>query len=193
MLQTAVVDSGTKFRGQAYHAIDREQRVRADETLPTLAHKEVLIHHLLRVLSVMSRPNLRRRILVVEDQPTNQRVAQKMLDQLNCNVVIADNGMDALTKIWENSEFDLIFMDCQMPIMDGFRTTEEIRNRASQGKINSIPIVALTAQAVLGDEQKCLEAGMCDYISKPFSLETLKSVVERWSEIGRDREVFSED
>ncbi|MCC6546398.1 PAS domain S-box protein [Candidatus Sumerlaeota bacterium] len=115
-----------------------------------------------------------RRILVVEDNPVNQFVAKGMLKILGYDIDIANNGKEAL-EILQARSYDLIFMDCQMPILDGYATTRAIRHLES-GK-RSVPIVAMTANAMKGDAEKCLEAGMDAYVSKPVSLETLRNVL----------------
>ena len=124
-------------------------------------------------------------ILVVEDNQTNQLVAEGILTKHDFKVSIAENGTEALQKL-NGEPFDLVLMDCQMPIMDGFDTTAAIRLIES-GKDTSgqkIPIVAMTANAMQGDRQKCLDAGMDDYISKPLEDQDLVDVVEKWLKAG---------
>lgn len=119
----------------------------------------------------------RLRILVAEDTPVNQMVAQRMLSRLECDVVIAENGEQALELAKEES-FDLILMDCQMPVMDGYVATFEIRRHEARTDEHRIPIVAMTANAMKGDRERCLDAGMDGYIAKPVMLETLSALVE---------------
>ena len=120
------------------------------------------------------------RVLLVEDNPVNQELAQHMLEHLGCTCVIARHGREALVAV-EADAFDAVLMDCQMPEMDGFEATAAIRLReAQQGADRRLPIVALTAGAVEGDRDKCLAAGMDDYLSKPFSLEQLERTLRRW-------------
>lgn len=116
-------------------------------------------------------------ILVVEDNQVNQEVALGMLDILGFQSDVADNGKVALQKI-ANTHFDLILMDCQMPVLDGYATTIEIRKL--DPKIRNIPIIALTANAMTGDADKCLIAGMDDYMSKPFEIELLEEKIGQW-------------
>lgn len=106
-----------------------------------------------------------RSVLLVEDNPVNQVVAQSMLQEVGVTVTVADSGAKAL-ELFARSSFDLVFMDCQMPGMDGWEVTRRIR--ASQVGKKRVPIIALTAQALVGDEEKCLAAGMDDYLTKPL-------------------------
>lgn len=108
------------------------------------------------------------RILVAEDNPTNQIVAQAMLSRLGVEVLLAGNGQEAVKAIASNP-IDLVLMDCQMPIRDGFEATKEIRDSG-----NSIPIVAMTANAFKSDEENCLAAGMNDFLAKPVDVYALK-------------------
>ena len=126
------------------------------------------------------------RILLVEDNPVNQAVALGMLNLLGCKVVVADHGQAAVERL-ADEDFDLVLMDCQMPVMDGFEATAEIRRR--QGNDARIPIVALTASALDGDRERCLNAGMDDYLSKPFTVESLQSMLKRWLEPGSNQPI----
>jgi signal transduction histidine kinase/CheY-like chemotaxis protein/HPt (histidine-containing phosphotransfer) domain-containing protein len=120
------------------------------------------------------------RILVVEDNAVNQELAAHMLRHLGCHAIVTKNGADALDAL-EHESFDAVLMDCQMPEMDGFEATAAIRKRESlEGGERRLPIIALTAGAVEGDRDKCLAAGMDDYLSKPFSAEQLEAVLRRW-------------
>ena len=103
-----------------------------------------------------------------------------MLKKLNCRVDVAANGKETLEML-EKFPYDLIFMDCQMPEMTGYEATAEIRLR--ERDTQHIPIVALTANAMKGDREKCLEAGMDDYISKPVKREDLEKALQRWARI----------
>ena len=117
-----------------------------------------------------------RRVLIVEDNPVNQIVAARALRNLGCEPEVVASGAAALAAL-ARAEFDLIFMDCQMPGMDGYQTTAEIRRRESGGR--RIPIVAMTANATEGNREKCAAAGMDDYVSKPFRLAALEAALER--------------
>ena len=116
-------------------------------------------------------------ILLVEDNPVNQKVATAMLKKLGCSVTVADNGADAIKQICHRS-YDLVFMDCQMPIMDGYEATHIIRGMDEPA--GAIPIIALTAHALVEDREKCMAAGMNDYISKPISRSQLAAVLQRF-------------
>ncbi|HEV2300953.1 MAG TPA: response regulator [Stellaceae bacterium] len=115
-------------------------------------------------------------VLLVEDSPVNLEVAVNMLENCGCTVETASNGRDALA-MHAACAFDVIFMDCQMPEMDGFEATSEIRQREANGARRT-PIVALTANAIAGDREKCLREGMDGYLSKPFTRGQLCSVLE---------------
>ncbi len=119
------------------------------------------------------------RILLVEDNPVNQEVARYMLQGLGCSVSLAENGHKALLAVEQNS-YDLVLMDCMMPELDGYAATEEIRRRQKVGQLPYFPIIALTANAIEGDRDKCLIAGMDDYLAKPFKTEALMRVIKSW-------------
>ena len=124
------------------------------------------------------------KILLVEDNPINRNVATSMLATLGCLCNVAEDGVKALAK-WQDGAFDLILMDCYMPNMDGYAATQAIRQREaikanSGGMIPHIPIIALTANAMEGDREKCLAAGMDDYLPKPFRRDELGEVLLRW-------------
>jgi polar amino acid transport system substrate-binding protein len=114
-------------------------------------------------------------VLLVEDNFINQEVAKSLLDDLNCQTCIANNGLEALDILRADpSKFDVILMDCQMPELDGYETTKAIRRSEAGETIKDITIIAMTANALKGDREKCLEAGMDDYISKPVDPTLLK-------------------
>lgn len=124
-------------------------------------------------------------VLIVEDNRVNQRVAEKLLARLGLTSEIAENGRVALERLAGGS-FDALLMDCQMPEMDGFEATRCIRTgRAAD--VARIPIIAMTANAMSGDRQRCIDAGMDDYISKPVALETLEATLRRWLDGRPDR------
>ena len=117
------------------------------------------------------------RVLVAEDNRINQKVAGKMLGKLGCEPTVVENGALAVESIRAN-QYDLVLMDCQMPEMDGFEATRTIRELESRG--DRLPIVALTANAMQGDRERCLDAGMDDYLTKPIQLKALSDTLERW-------------
>ncbi len=119
-------------------------------------------------------------ILVVEDNITNQIVAQGTLEKYGCEVELADNGLESLEAV-KKEQYDLVFMDCQMPVMDGYEATENIRRLEQERGTRRVPIIALTAHALKGDRERCLAVGMDDYITKPFNEKQLASILFRWS------------
>lgn len=125
-------------------------------------------------------PLLHRKILLAEDNAVNREVACEMLRQLNCSIDIATNGAQA-AELVRKSTYDIVLMDCNMPVADGFEATRRIR---LDDRNQALPIVALTANALEGDRERCLAAGMDDYISKPFTLEQLAKMLELWSPSG---------
>ncbi len=121
-----------------------------------------------------------RRILVTEDNLVNQTVAKRMLVKGGFEVDVAENGEQALRKVAEGVHYDLIFMDCQMPRMDGYEASRRIREfEEKNGEGTRIPIIALTANAMQGDREKCLDAGMDDYIPKPVKKEMMFEMLRR--------------
>ena len=117
-------------------------------------------------------------VLLVEDNPINQKVAQAMLNKLGVAWQLAENGAQAVDKVRE-SAFDLVLMDCQMPVMDGFDATQAIRQLPG-GRGAHLPIIALTANTMQGDEQKCLDAGMDAFLAKPYTMTALSTLLARW-------------
>lgn len=150
-----------------------------------------LLDGLLHVMGVKAAPPLTppmietvpttpaKEILLVEDNLTNQKVAQIMLKKLGCEVTTVANGKQALTALAQH-RYDLIFMDCQMPEMDGFEATMRIREREKHSGAPRTPIIALTANAMQGDSQRCQAVGMDGYLSKPVKLQDLKGTLTRW-------------
>ena len=135
----------------------------------------------------------RRRVLLAEDNPVNVEVALAMLDSLGLDVVCAHNGEEALQAA-RAEEFDLVLMDCQMPVMDGFAATAEIRRHEQHAShARMLPIVAITANALQGDRESCLAAGMDDYLSKPFTQQELANTLARWIALPRAATVHHAD
>ncbi len=113
------------------------------------------------------------RVLVTEDNVVNQRLAQRMLEKLGLLVDLASNGQEAVDLSRQN-HYDVIFMDCQMPLMDGYQASLAIRSHSQ------VPIVAMTAHAMVGDRERCLESGMNDYLTKPIAQISLRKTLHRW-------------
>ena len=117
------------------------------------------------------------RVLLVEDNPVNQMVATHQLRKLGCEIEIAGNGLEALAA-WQQGGHDVIFMDCQMPEMDGYEATRKIRALEKERSLAPIRIIAMTAAAMQGDRESCLQAGMDDYISKPVKIQEIKKLLQ---------------
>ena len=124
------------------------------------------------------------RVLLVEDNLTTQQIGKAMLRQRGLEVVIASNGLEAVAAL-EREQYAIVLMDVQMPELDGFEATRRIRRlEAAEGRART-PIIALTAHALPADRQKCLDAGMDDYLVKPYSGASLSAIVARWLAPGR--------
>ncbi|MEM1231009.1 MAG: response regulator, partial [Pseudomonadota bacterium] len=121
----------------------------------------------------------RARVLLAEDNRVNQVVARKTLRTFGIECEVAADGAEVLERVAADS-FDLILMDCQMPRVDGFEATRTLRRREAETGANRVPIVALTANAMEGDAQRCLDAGMDDYLAKPIERDQLAAALTRW-------------
>lgn len=119
------------------------------------------------------------RILLVEDNHVNQMVAAAMLKKMGCVIDLAGDGLEGIRQAVFR-DYDLIFMDCQMPELDGYEATRELRAREQSEKTIHRTIIAMTAHAMRGDREICLAAGMDDYMTKPLSEDTLFSMLEKW-------------
>ena len=117
------------------------------------------------------------KILVVEDDFANQRVASLFLKKLGYEVEVAEHGQQAVD-LSADKKYQLIFMDCQMPVMDGFEATREIRS--NDGPNKDVPIIALTANVVCGVNGECIDAGMNDILNKPIQLDNMKNMLQTW-------------
>ena len=136
-------------------------------------------------------PRVRARVLVVEDNDVNRKVAVGLLRKFGCEVEIAENGQNAVERMGRE-QFDVIFMDCAMPIMDGYEAAETIRERETRASAPSsdaarsdapsarIPIVAVTARVMPEEQKRCFECGMDDYIAKPIDLKSLARILKKF-------------
>lgn len=177
------------FSGYLVKPVRQSQLLDALVTIWSIKHKSTSPHFVTRHTLTESRvqkarnPEAQRhafrvRVLVAEDNVVNQKVAARILEKLGCRVDVAANGKEAIEMV-TLLPYDMILMDCQMPEMDGYQATAAIRQLAAP--INKTPIVAMTANALQGDRERCLEAGMDDYMSKPVREEVFKELIDRWT------------
>ena len=118
-------------------------------------------------------------VLLVEDNDINQLMALRQLEKLGHDVHIVSNGLQAVKALTTSNRYDLVFMDCQMPEMDGYDATRAVRSaEVTSGR--HVPIIAMTANAMGGDRDTCIAAGMDDYIAKPVTRDMLRDALERW-------------
>jgi CheY-like chemotaxis protein len=127
-------------------------------------------------LPTVSRPG---RVLIVEDNPINRELAAEIVQAFGCSVATANDGEQALARIAE-AEFDLVLMDWHMPIMDGLSATRRLRVMEQAQGHPRLPVIALTASVLPGDREACKEAGMDDFVAKPFSYDELTVLLDRW-------------
>jgi len=143
-----------------------------DTVTPRLVTRHTLAEH-----------STRRRVLVVEDNSINQKLAVRMLEKLGYRPDLVENGQEALAAL-DAGAYDAVLMDCQMPVMDGFEATADIRRQEAAGKryvsAGHLPIIAVTANAMQGDRERCLAAGMDAYLAKPIKLEDVRTTLGRW-------------
>jgi len=136
--------------------------------------------HATQELVAIASEKQRPRVLVAEDNPVNQLVASRLLERLGCTVELAANGIEAIESV-TSAPYALVFMDCQMPELDGFESTRRIRQaEVERGDGHRVPIVAMTANVLPGVVEQCRECGMDDYVAKPIALEPLARVIKRW-------------
>jgi two-component system sensor histidine kinase/response regulator len=171
-LLDALVKAWRESRGGVAHALGGASTVPASSSaVPALA--------VLPAAAPASAERSGARVLVVEDNVVNQRLVKHMLEKLGCRVDLAANGREAITMAG-GLRYDIVFMDCFMPELDGYAATAELRQRERAGEAR-LPIIALTANAMVEDRARCLAAGMDDYLSKPVRLEEIRAVLERWA------------
>jgi len=130
------------------------------------------------------------RVLLAEDNAVNQKLAVRLLDKFGYSAEVVENGIDAVDRV-RHSSYDLILMDCQMPEMDGYQATAEIRKL--EGISRRTSIIAMTANAMDGDREKCLEAGMDDYLAKPVQPAALKAALDYWAAQARAQKAEPEE
>ncbi|MFN3886450.1 MAG: response regulator [Aquabacterium sp.] len=126
------------------------------------------------------------RILLVEDQPLNQELARELLTRAGIEVVVAEDGQQALMRLDSLGPFDCVLMDCQMPVMDGYTATRHIR---ADARWTMLPVIAMTASVLASDREAALDAGMNDHVSKPLDVQQLFAVIRRWVSVGQRRPV----
>jgi PAS domain S-box-containing protein len=172
--------------------IDHVRRAGAAAVLSRPLRRSSLYDSLVALLGLTARPSaratptgqspvrpgtLRARVLVAEDNLVNQKVAVRTLEMLGCQAEVAENGALAV-EAFKLRDFDVVLMDCQMPVLDGFEATRVIRAMEQVG--HRVPIIAVTANAMQGDRERCLEAGMDDYVPKPVTMGALDDVLRKW-------------
>jgi CheY-like chemotaxis protein len=121
------------------------------------------------------------KILVVEDNLVNQKVLRIILDRNDCQYEIANDGAEAI-QMFEKGKYNLILMDCQMPVLNGLQASQKIRELEQSKMVPRCRIVAMTANAMMGDREKCISAGMDDFLSKPFKSQDLLEMLKAWGE-----------
>ena len=155
----------------------KENLAETSETNANLSLNNTLNTPIINSTSAINRGAIR--ALLAEDNIVNQKVALKMLEKIGIDVDIANNGKEAV-KMAEEKDYDLIFMDCQMPEMDGFDATRSIRHLEQKNAKEATPIIALTANALEGDKNQCLAAGMTDFLAKPLKQDALHNLLKKY-------------
>jgi CheY-like chemotaxis protein len=118
-------------------------------------------------------------VLLAEDNPVNRALTQRLLEKLGCQVTTATDGQQAL-EAWQQGNFDLIFMDCMMPRLDGYEATRQLRAQEARSGAEHTPVVALTASAMEQDEEHSRQAGMDIFVAKPVNIDMLRAVLEQY-------------
>ena len=160
----------------------------ADSRAASVEKKSVITRHSVRELSNLFAGS-KARILLAEDNIVNQQVALGILKKLGLRADAVASGAEALSAL-ENLPYDLVFMDVQMPVMDGLTAARLIRSPQSRVRNSAIPIIAMTALAMSGDREKCLAAGMNDYVAKPVTPLAMAGMLEKWlPKKGKEKEL----
>ena len=172
----------TEFYG---HLSDLANSERIENRVKDIIQQDPVVANTVNIESVQSKPTNENapKILIAEDNLVNQKVISHQIEKLGYDAYLKSNGRQVLEAL-VNDNYDLILMDCQMPVMDGLQATEEIRKNETDGQ--RIPIIAITAHAIEGDRERCLEAGMDDYVSKPTKQDELAQVIGRWIPKSKD-------
>ena len=163
---------------------------RLELLLPAAAPEETDVN--LRPEKAAALPRFQARVLVAEDSQVNQEVVTRMLESLGCGADVAADGAQALERL-ERERYDLVLMDCQMPVMDGYEAAARLRRRERGDGPPCPPVVALTANALSGERERCLAAGMDDYLPKPFTRAQLAAALARWLAPGAAAPARGED
>jgi CheY-like chemotaxis protein len=142
-------------------------------------HKELLPEKQLMIENLRSKEDVlaSKNVLVVDDDVRNLFALTTAFERYNINTITAESGQEAINILAENKNIDMVLMDIMMPEMDGYETTQKIRR---EHKNNNLPIIAVTAKAMKGDREKCIEAGASDYITKPVKIDQLLSLMRVW-------------
>ena len=174
---TFLLEAGEQLQSRLTSIVDH---VICKPLVPTqLSHHLIHVYKLPKPVETMDKIQHERiRALVAEDNLINQRLIKILLQEYNIDVTTAGNGDEAV-KVCENNDFDIVFMDIDMPIKDGILATQEIKERRNPGKTGYMPIIALTALAMEGDREHILEEGLDDYLSKPLTREKLEQILEK--------------
>jgi len=171
--QVGVESDGEGHGSTFWFTLTAEKRLGAASIVPARPRREAF------ALPTGQDNASERRVLVVEDNPVNQKVLVRLLERRGLCSDVAENGAQALSRLSEAS-YDLVLMDVQMPVMDGHEATRRIRDAASRVRDRGVPVVAITANAHLEDRERCLEAGMDGYLSKPVRVDALDEILARY-------------
>ncbi len=135
-------------------------------------------------ITSLEQDGVKPKVLLVEDNPVNLHVAQKLMQILGCDFDIAKNGKEGLDRM-KSGKYNIVLMDCMMPVMDGYTATREWRNYEELRSEDHLPIIAMTANAMAGDRKKCLDAGMDDYMAKPLNKLLVGNMIKKWARAGQ--------